>query len=739
MEEDNIIKGELVGVSDIDNIQVNLIEVLFEALNKKDRKTIDSLFERFWNYATKRQKQFLNDLINAVMERDTSKFRSIMRYNGGALGEENLPLIEYLMTLLQGIVKEEVSKLTERERIIYNLTDCYLEDLSTMESQVAGLFGIEYPRRETVDRISNLSRSDVKKNSKVKGLTVYEDRSFKSQYLDLLLLTFPQEVTGLTSMFPSYSARIYDRTLYFYDQIKDDGETLYSLSYKYYRSLDDIPEGTAKTFYEGKLIEEASSLAVIEMMEDPEVLKGFDWDKAIEEYKRLQLLFNKMADDLIKTFSRLDAVKKIIEEERSKQEEIGYTPYGSDVKSRTLISLLSSSPKHRSDMVTLMDKGYLSLNKGRTRGSDGNEIPTTEIRFTNPNKQASYNLTILKKKEQAEEETELKYMINAVSKMVSGGMGLKVLLASWVVFNKFKSRYVKDISSYYMLTEIMGYKSVTPKLTEDFEKALLLLDRGEFNLNNLNGDGKTVQSIRPLTVWSSRWEIKEDNKSRKPMEVKEFKETRLKSFDMEANPEFYKLTESNQYILFDERVCRIDGNKYPIAIQLYFYAMLRFRSPDQLEHEHIKAKTESLFRWLDLPVSPSDPHISRNYINVKKNINHLIEFNLLGGKTEVIENDGGTFKELLNRVWKLYPSDKSMKDFDRIKQLREHHRGIMPEEETFSPEDVRKIWNESGLSLREFSEKIGTNHSILSKFFNGKTGKLSDKIIMKLKEYISQK
>lgn len=737
------------------DVIVTPVSVLFEALDNDNREELDRIFKDFRSYASPKQIEELEGLLSAIKNKDISNIRKYERIDFRPMKPADAGLIEYLQERFYSVIVEEVRKLPEKERIIYNLKNAYFNDLSTVDLQIYYMVRNEYPRLTTINKILSIADKDLKRKVEedLKQKEGYETsvstresvRIFRGEYNKVAYNTFVYKETGtLTSMFPEYHSRIASRVVELFETLKKDKQLIYDITSGETEDLESLVEGTAKDFYLGKITSDAYRLAIDELIQDPSVLEDFDWDKAVNEYKRIKKIYDDKIDELLEKYKSVEVIKKIIEEESDINIPSSYSVLGNDQLTYKTVDMLSSGYKQKKSLNDYLQRGVLKIDRGTyQKDRQDDEINTKNVSFINTNKDGSFNFSLI----DPTPDEEVNYIVDSVNRMV-GGWGLPVFLAFVTLANKRKSRYIENVSIRSLLADVMGYesKAINTRMIEQVGETVKLFDQGSFRFTILEKGKTEIQEIKPITFWKKTYDIDNNgdtSERNKPVDINNFKNERLTSVSIELNPELYKAMQSNKFLLFDERILKTDRSSYPLAIPLYFYAYQRFRLPNQIQDDCIKASVKSIFKRLGYSTDlteQSDQHIPRNYEAVKKTFMYLVEDNLLGSRTKLIsEDDEGTKEDLLNRIWLLYPTDKGLKQFKGIKNISDSYKNKAEEKSSFTRDEVKKIWEDSHLTLGEFAKQTGIGKDVLSKYLNGKTTNLSPKIIKKLNLYLQNK
>ena len=731
------------------DVIVTPVSVLFEALDKDNREELDRIFKDFKSYASPKQIELLEGLISAIKNKDISNFRTYERIDYRPMKPADAGLVEFLQERLYSIVREYVRTLPEKERIIYNLKNAYFNDLSSVDLQIYYSIRNEYPRLTTINKILSIADKDLKRKVEedLKQKEGYETsvstresvRMFRGEYNKVAYNTFVYKETGtLTSMFPEYHSRIASRVVEIFETLKKDKELVYDITSGETEDLESLVEGTAKDFYLGKITSDAYRLAIDELIQDPSVLAGFDWDKAVGEYQRIKKIYDDKIDEVLEKYKDVEVIKKIIEEEAEGNIPSSYSVIGNDPLTYGLISSLSSgSKKRKHSLDEYINTGRIEISQGKyQRGNQDDETKTKEITFVNADKDGSFNLSLI----DPTADEEMLYIVDSANRMV-GGLGLPVFLGLVALVNDNKASYVQDQKLREFATDYLGFEFVNPTILRQIGETIKLMDQGSFKLTVTEKGKSEYQVIKPITFWKKSYDFEDrtPDERNKPVNIEEFKE-QIKSFSYELNPEFYKAIKSNKFLKFDRRVIMIDRSSYSIAIPLYFYAYQRFRLPNQIQDDCIKASVRSIFDRLKYSTDPTDNNIPRNYEAVKKNILHLVEDNFLGNRTKLIsEDDEGTKEDLLNRIWLLYPTDKALEEFKGIANQRLAYKNGTITKKHYTRDEVKKIIFDSGLSLIKFAEAVNIPKGTLSKFINDKTDQLSRTTINKLNQYLKMK
>jgi DNA-binding Xre family transcriptional regulator len=155
-----------------------------------------------------------------------------------------------------------------------------------------------------------------------------------------------------------------------------------------------------------------------------------------------------------------------------------------------------------------------------------------------------------------------------------------------------------------------------------------------------------------------------------------------------------------------------------------------------LKDGYIKASVRTLFEKVEYQ---TDVNLLRSYEELKKNIRYLIDNKHISNKTTINDDDTGDSEAILNRVWKFYPTEKRMEELNSIAVKRLEYKNGTVVKLSYTPDEIKKIMDDRGLSSIKFAEVSGIGRDILSKFLNGKTKRLSRKITDKINQYLKTK
>lgn len=729
------------GFNEINESGIKKTKILSEAINKNDTSILQLFMENLERYEVVKPEIKPSELLKAVLNEDISFSNKRTRINYKRIDPKEYPILEFLDNRLEEIVSEKIKTFSPAEKVIYKIKDyCFLERkfyFPIIEDIIE-----EDCSNSVLETLKNYSeffriKVDVKKKDKSYSQFTKILESYGEKYKNFFQDFSSNQIIKLVNLLPDLNYKVSEnKVLILMKDVINKEDYVYHQTYGKYKSFNEIEDLGVKKIILNRYETDVYILAVQKTLDDPESFKSVNIERFNKEYELTKKIYTSYVEALVDQIKAVKGIETILYGEQVQDERLSdFSALGNDQLSRNLINYLQSSPKHKKSIDEYQKRGLLKIeDKTYQKNNESNEEKTKKISFINPHKDGSFNITLF----DPEKEEELNYIVDNINKMVLGGQGLKFILACIVLCNKNNSRSVRDISVNYIFKKVFG-RHVNQKILEEFSNTIQLFQCGYFDIPVYEKGKNQIRRISPIMFPDRVYDIESSSgNTNSPVKVSELKKVKLSSFSIELHEDIWEAMKSNQFLLFDESVLRIDTHEYRLAIQIYLYAMQRFRLPNKLQEIFRKVSVRKLFEKYNYPTDLTDVNISRNYNFIKKNILHLVELNLLGKETSINENDKGSFEDLLNRVWILYPSDDSSKDFNKIREAREKH--VKQSERTFySPEEVRRIWKDSGLSLRDFSEQTGINLSVLSKYFNRKTRKLSDKVIIKLKEYKSKR